>query len=323
MKTWLSDQWQSFLPVIENYKWILAGVVVTASATLVFIGEGVPQWLHLFAQTVLFGASTAVFTRFMGSVGMFRQALSDILLEDKWIDRRNDLDELWQRIGLKIFMPGLKRVQNDEFLRAVQAAIRQGFIRGRRRVTNFYCQNGRQRIVISWADSVQRKLRIESQISWDVVPFEETLGADYKIIFFPTAGQSLADYEIEPPRLVVDGRNLTLMSFPLEEGIIQYSTVLRGAQRFSAVETIIYVQDIVNDPIFIFGNAKTVWRLNVVVVIRAANLHVTFQEFSPEPLFTKIRNEPEMIERDTQHALLPEQAFGLIFAKQAPDVQTS
>jgi hypothetical protein len=319
MRQWFEEKLRPLKGAMKAWPWIGLAVLVVLCLGVRYEKDRFPSWLPDGAYFILLGISTALFTRALGGMGVFRDAIADVLGGDRWLDRRNDLDDLWKRVTRRIFLPGFREDAPDAkgLLDALNLTMNKVIHNPEQRV-NYFRKRMRRRIEIGWADESKHIVQIEDFLECDVVPFDSRVGCQQDMIFIPTTGEKIDDYIIQLTFLEVNGYKQDVNKFkPVIEGNrARISIVLKDRPTHFLKRTMLYHQCIDDDPIFVVVAGRgVVWGLNATITVKAAGLRVNFEEVGLEGEFREVRaDRAGNMERDTEAALLPEQGFQIVMA---------
>lgn len=268
-------------------------------------------WAVVIATLLGIGASTALFTRLLGGMGMFRDAIADVLGDEAWLDRRNDLDDLWRRITRRVFLPGLSDSSDKssaQFLVALNEAM-TGAIPDRR--SRYYEKNVRRTATIRWVDKDKRIVEIIDTMNCEVVVFARQDQA-YEVRCSPPVGRDLADYSIVVLSARVDGkewlgkdgRNIS------PEGILEIP--LKALSTHTLSRELKFKQDLKEDPLLHLSCGHVTWGMTVTVVNLESDLKTIWEEIGISNVFQLEKNERCLLQLTTRAALFPEQGISLI-----------
>jgi hypothetical protein len=312
----LDDAERAFRGPLKVWAWIAVAIVGTICLGIVLFEQSVPTAFFRIAQIVLIGASTAAFTRFMASMGMFKDALADLMQEDAWIDRRNDVEKLWGRITRRIFLPGFREdaPHAGPLLDALNQTMGQ-LIKPEKRA-DYFAKDMRRRIEISWFDEAGRIVEIVDYLESDIVPFRPDKGCSYEMEFTPTTGELIEDYYIAIRDLCIDNEPKDPDSYRAEivNGVTKYSVKMEGKDRHFFSRTMIYRQNVDADPIFYVAAGRVVWGMNAIITLSARGLRLNYEDIGIERAFRDVPHSATVTERDTRAALLPDHGFIIVMA---------
>ena len=319
LKQYASDLMQALTEPLKAWGWIAVTILLVFCAVVVLAGYPVPTWLLRISQVTLVGASTALFTRFLGGMGMFRDAIADVLGEDRWLDRRNDLEDLWRRITRRIFLIGFREDAPDskQFLDALNLSMTKAIHKPEQRL-NYYVKNAARRINVSWENEKTRMVRISDRMDCEVIPFNSNDECRYEFTFTSTTEETMETYGVKLSKLSLDGiakaeEDLVLVKEPQRE---RRFLTMKGNSLYSLSRTTTSIQSIDADPIFVFDSGRVIWGMNVVITVNAPGMRVSFEEIGLEGEF-KLKHEDATkgeMERDTRGVLLPNQGFVIVMA---------
>jgi hypothetical protein len=317
LKKYILDAEQSLRKPLQAWGWIAVTIVIVICFSIVIAEMYVWTWIFRLAQVILIGASTALFTRFLGAMGMFRDAIADVLGDDKWLDRRNDLEDLWRRITRRIFLPGFREDSQEAngLLMALNATMNSVIHKPEQRV-NYFAKNMIRRLRIYWQDPVRKIIAVEDVLETKIIPFDPLNGCTYDMIFYPTTGEQITDYTVSLSRLSLNGveQDIALLSPIVENNRHRISVSVSGSEiRLS--RTTVSTQSVENDPIFVVGAGRVVWGLNVIITVEAEGLRINFEEVGVDGMFRLVREDAGRVhEWSTEGALLPDQGFMVVMA---------
>jgi hypothetical protein len=262
------------------------------------------------AKLVGVGASTALFTRFLGGMGLFKEAISDVLGEDKWLDRRNDLDDLWRRISRRIFLPGFIE-SNDpsasQFLEAINDAMTKTLLRSASVHHSYYSKDATRTIVIRWADEARRLITINDTLHCKISVFGKK-DDEYRIQCLPTSGNALNDYELKLVSAKLDKKSIVVTA--PEDGV--HRIPLKGGTSHFISREIHLIQNLLKDPLVIVSSGHVCWGMDVTIVNEIAELSLNWGESGMLGVFEKMKSEPRLIQLRTREVLLPTQGIYIV-----------
>ena len=185
MTGFFQDRWRASRQLRQAAPWIGITLALAICAVIVFYdaskertgtdplaGSG-DWWLFMAAQTarlVLVGFAAAFFTRFFGSIGMYKDAISDLFREDTWLDRRNDLEDLWRDVTRRVFMPGSDASGYKDMLHKVNEAMSQ-MLGDEKTRKPYFLRQARYDFYIGWKDKTKGIVDIEFNRQFDLYPF--------------------------------------------------------------------------------------------------------------------------------------------------------
>jgi hypothetical protein len=123
MRRFIQDRWGASRQLRQAAPWIGITLGLAICAGIIYFGA--PSGAASIARLVFVGFTAALFTRFFGSIGMYKDAISDLFREDTWLDRRNDLEDLWRHVTRRVFMPGSDASGYIDMLEKVNGAMSQ------------------------------------------------------------------------------------------------------------------------------------------------------------------------------------------------------
>jgi len=316
---------------ISSLPWIALVGGIAVCATLVIFLSGINRpanhpeawtwrwfsvWTEVVAKAVLLGFSTAIFTQLLGSMRMYRNAISDFFASDEWIDKRNDLDKLWKRISLRILLPGFNQDAHgaDKIVEALNAAMTK-LVKTNGDSPKFYAKEEQRRIFISWADRDKRMLKIHDHLSCDIVVYDENEDAHYEITVSQTDSSALREEDFKVESVKIDGVEIDTGK-PID-GKDGKSRIVRVPLKRGKTHKLLRVtsthQNIDGDPIYIAGAGRVTHGMRVIIKSMESDLRVNFAEIGVDNEFEPVvPGSPDgSMERVTASALLPEQGFVL------------
>jgi hypothetical protein len=316
IKKYASDLEQALNGPLKAWAWIAITILIVTCGGVIIFEKSVPSWVFHFAQVILIGASTTAFTRLLGGMGLFRDAIADVLGEDRWLDRRKDLDDLWRRITRRIFLPGFR--ENAPDAQKLMAALNETMdklVYQPDKQVNYYQREMKRRIKIEWIDETARRVKITDRLITTIVPFDAEKGCQHEIRSRPTTGQTLNDYVILLENLAVDG--VTQKVNPVvENNVHRFIIPLKGKDSFEFDRTLIFEQNLPQDPIYyVYAGRGVVWGLHAIIdPAPARSLRINFEEVGIEGAFRTIGDTPARgsQEWEAKGALLPNQGFQVI-----------
>jgi hypothetical protein len=316
IKKYVSDLEQALNGPLKVWAWIAITILIVVCAGVIIFEQSVPAWVFHFSQVILIGASTTAFTRLLGGMGLFRDAISDVLGEDRWLDRRKDLDDLWRRITRRIFLPGFREDAPDanRLMVALNATMDKLLYQPDKQV-NYYQREMKRRIRIEWIDQASRKVKITDRLKTTIVPFDAQKGCQHEIRTRPTTGETLDAYTILLVSLSVDGAQQKVDPI-IEENVHRYEVQLKGKDSFELERTMTFEQNLLQDPIYyVYAGRGVVWGLEAIIdPTPARNLRINFEEVGVEGAFKPLGDHGVggSEEWEANGALLPNQGFQVI-----------
>lgn len=331
----LIDDWsQALRGPLKAWAYILVTVLLLACLWIVVEAEKKPPattsdqnshgWASIalakIAYVVLIGASTAIFTRFLGGIGMFRDAIADVLGGDAWLDRRNDLEDLWRRITRRIFLPGFREEAKDsqEFLMALNEAMTEVVNRPERRV-NYYVKNFKRWVDIRWQNKEDGIVEIIDTLDFEVIPFDESIPCQYDMIVVGMAGGNMNEYKILLRELKINGdtKDVSKITSITKENRSRASIPLSGCSVYKVYKKTSYIQNLNSDPVFVAAAGRVIWGMDSTITCKAEGLRINFEEVGVDGAFRPIRDDVDggVIQRETRKVLLPEHGFLVVMAK--------
>jgi len=307
------DWRQALQKPIAAIPWIGFFSIIVICVIVIEFPTVFPAWTNTPAKVIAVGASTACFTRFLGGMGMFRDAIADVLGDDKWLDRRNDLEDLWRRVSRRVFMPGYSETVPDSqaFLAALNEAMTRVIRQPVTRRRGYYTRDTKRRVDVRWKDKEKKIVEIVDTVDCTVVVFDVRGEETYDVVVTPTAGEAPENYQIKLTSVEVDGQPHTPPQ-PDSNGIVPIP--LKGARSHHLTRTIVFQQRIESDPLYLLAAGHVVWGMNVFLTNEAAGLRINHEEIGSQGLFRPIKKGGLSWELDTESVLLPEQGIALIFA---------
>jgi len=347
----------------DKFPWLVLGGAIGVSGALAMIGEVLqfsvtpfpdrPWWhqgliyLGDLATVVLTGGIVAAITRVFALSGYFREALAEVvdarlrskrdaieasirtiveetMLDDRAIDRRNDVEELWRKVTRKVLLPGFvqKDAMDAEFLRSFNASLR-AVIDQR---VNYYVDKMDRTYNIKLAEDGVTAL-IEERSLFEVVPFDPAEEVVYKMRFLPTAGNELTAYGIEDRMFKVEGKDEIPKIASMVTATETERTVpvtLRGRSRYRVERITCYRQPIDKDPLFICAPDHVSTGAKVKIRCLDPALSAVFGEYgfaeAFEPQFEHDGSDRSEQDFVCTRTMLPEQGFMIILARIAPSV---
>jgi hypothetical protein len=330
---YLKDIAQALRGPLRAIAYIVATVVLSGCLWLILEADRIPTnpppavwsgaWFLLLsaklAYFVLIGTSTALVTRLLGGVGMFRDAISDVLGEDAWLDRRNDLEDLWRRITRRIFLPGFREDAPDapQLLAALNDTMTQMVHKPAQRVS-YYAKDVKRRITVRWHNETARTVKMTDVLDCRIFPFEPHKGCIYEIYFTGTTGEPITDYSIQLTKLSIDEeeQDITKVKREQEGNWVRLLVELNGKRSYRLSRTLEIIQNIEADPIFVVAAGRVVWGMSAIVFCDTPAIRINFEEVGVTRVFRAVRTDDANggFERETNGALFPEQGFMFVMA---------
>ena len=169
------DDYRGFTRARAALPYIAYTIALLACGALVAFPNYFYDWAVVGAKFIGVGASTALFTRFLGGMGLFKDAISDVLGDDKWLDRRNDLEDLLRRISRRLFLPGFQETsETTEFLSDFNNAIARMVMRSAVHRHGYYEIDVNRVVRVKWKDEAERTLEMTDTVNCDVVVFQRS-----------------------------------------------------------------------------------------------------------------------------------------------------
>ena len=314
----LPDWWGATASFRRSASWIAIAVTFVVCFSLKhFLFDFVPAWASSMADVLLLGLTTSLFTRVFGGMGLFRDAIADVLGEDRWLDRRRDLDDLWCGITRRIALPGFKESADDSQLLLVALnKTMNKLIHKPDQQVNYYQKDMSRRIEIGWADQEGRIIQIVDYLEAKIIPFDPSVKCRHDIIFAPSTGVDLAQNSIELREVSLStGFGKAETPKPVDDGNRRrYSFDLSGRREYDFKRTIVSSQPLDDDPIYVVCAGRgVVLHLDAIIHVADKGLRISFMELGLEGEFKPVGpDRPDRIERRTEAALLSEQGFIIV-----------
>lgn len=279
----------------------------------VLVGPSVKATLNVLTT----GLFTAIFTKLLFTLGYFRDALSDLLHDDAWINKRSDLPKLWKRLTTKLFLPEM--IENthhkDHVFDAIDRAMSR-IIKSEQSTVEFYGEAVKRTITISWENDSKINVVIEDSMEFDVIPYDREKGCRLVTRFTPTSGLDKSEWKTSLVRLSVDGApaNSAMSTTDADDRL---TTELRsGKERYKVKRLMKFVQPLDRDPIFACEMESVVLGMDVTVNVVSEGLQAVFDEPGSRNLF-KDSDSGRLICRiaSPDVALLPRQGFYVIMTR--------
>jgi hypothetical protein len=286
-------------------------LVVATSGLVILFSSYFYEWIVVAAKLVGVGASTALFTRFLGGMGMFKDAISDVLGEDRWLDRRSDLPDLWRRITRRLFLPGYDEKQSGpDFLGAFNNAVTKSMLRPAGLSHGYYEKEATRTIELSWKDRDKEILQLRDQLSCTVIVFSGKPEA-YSIKCSPTAGNAIEQYELGLSASL-DGAPVVMKGSP-EGGMLVYDIAIPNSNVGAKLQREINaVQIPSSDPTYYVICGHITWGMTIIVINEAPGLKVSWEQIGVEGSFKPESVRSKFIHLVTKDTLLPDQGVLLV-----------
>jgi hypothetical protein len=260
------------------------------------------------------------------------------MLDEKWINRRNDLEEVWGTITRHIFMPGFNSnvPEAKDLAEALRRTMSKSVLKPEQQV-NYYAKNMVRRITISWEDRAQNKVRIKDVMTTTIIPFDEKNGCDYEMIFSPTSNESIDDYTVRTEYVSVDGQDRKIEDCTFVKSDNKSSAIIKLAGRDPRLSrAVTSIQSIESDPILVVCAGRVVWGMQAIIHVQADGLRINFEEvgvdkcFLPDPAVASPPSSSVTVQATpnclpemayfTKDALLPDQGFMIVMAQMPPSL---
>jgi hypothetical protein len=287
-------------------------LVLVCSGLIILFPAYFHEWAIVGAKLIGVGASTALFTRFLGGMGMFKDAISDVLGEDRWLDRRSDLADLWRRISRRLFLPGFDEnaAGSEEFLAEFNKAMTKTVLRSAGRYHGYYEKDARRVIELTWLDPENKILRLQDELRCDVIVFSQQTEI-YEIKCTATAGLGIDSYKLsvtasvnnvtaKPSGDSADGRSIFRLEVP-------HTTNPNKFHRAIAAE-----QAPLTDPTYYVICGHVTWGMNIIVRNRAPGLRVSWEEIGVDAGFSLENNSSDFLQLVSEDILFPDQGVILV-----------
>lgn len=314
----IREMLQAFRRPLNASGWVVLTVVITMSVALALDWIVSPSWIRRSAELLLVSISTAFVTRFIGGMGMFRDAIADVLGEDRWLDRRNDLADLWMRISRRIFMPGFTDLtpNSNDFLTAVNQSMNNILMRNQNDRAIYYQKDARREIHIEWKDREKRIVTVKDHCTVEIYPFDPRSGCVHKIEAQPCNEQDVSDIDSVLISVKIDGTEIPLhpRRDNTESGSMVFDVKIPAKKSTILERTIHYNQILDVDPAyFVLGGTSIVWGMSASITWADVGLHVVFEEVGVDKHFNPYgAQSSKRIGRRTWGALLAGQGFVLV-----------
>lgn len=102
----------SFLRYIA-WIFIILGLILILLSTNKSIDSGFAEIISKIGFTVLTSGVFAAIMKSFQFIGIFKQEIENVILESKFIEKRNDLPELWKKISQCIYKQKFPEISND------------------------------------------------------------------------------------------------------------------------------------------------------------------------------------------------------------------
>lgn len=100
--TFFKSTTDSFL---KNMAWIfiILGLLIIMLSTCDYFTDSIQELINKIGFTMLTSGVFAAIMKSFQFIGIFKQEIENVILESKFIEKRNDLPELWKKISQCIY----------------------------------------------------------------------------------------------------------------------------------------------------------------------------------------------------------------------------
>lgn len=311
------DDYRGFTRARAALPYIAYTIALLACGALVAFPNYFYDWAVVGAKFIGVGASTALFTRFLGGMGLFKDAISDVLGDDKWLDRRNDLEDLLRRISRRLFLPGFQETsETTEFLSDFNNAIARMVMRSAVHRHGYYEIDVNRVVRVKWKDEAERTLEMTDTVNCDVVVFSDR-DQEYRVIATPASGNTLAAYGIDLDSASVDGRQLVPLEIASKDTPGTFVIPLKPKSKQSITRVLRCSQNLTIDPLIYVSCGHVAWGMTVTIVNGAKGLRIAVEEVGVQNVFKPEQNDEDFMRYVAKGVLLPEQGLSLVLTTSA------
>jgi hypothetical protein len=306
--------------------WLLVILTLVAIAVLIlgaiYHSEDI-KWLEIsgdFSKILLTAVFAGAILKILVLEGYFKRTLSEILYEDKWLEKLDEEEQkkLWRRLTLFTYAPFLNQSNLPELTKNLVSAIETNFDYTQK----FYQGDWDREFEIAWEpDSSEKILAMTETLRTKLIPFKKLETVTWITSRTAEAHQPLNKYQNFVETIKINGDIPSPTSFTCKvEGqkeITTYTLTGKDEHKIFRVRTLKW--DIDHDPAFSIATATVVDGGNVKVRNRAKGLQVVVKEVGGDDFLESYDNP--IVEYEAQYSaeiktiLLPKQGLQLMFLR--------
>lgn len=339
MVTWFGEKFE-WLKKIFLTPGALFGYVTVGGLALVIVGYFLgtppaspppawwilPWWADLLGKIgglVIVGGVVGGVSRYLGAIGVFQEALAKVVTEDAYLDKLQNLDDLWYRLTQKIYLKGFKAETSEgqAFIDKAQEAIKKSIIFE----DKFFARNVHVRYTISPTELIPETVKVEKSATYTVVSFEGPKPVPHHSKVIGVSGKSMDMYNEQETHFAVDGNDKVVREVKEVDNVITRTVTLKGKDSYYIERVTEFNLPLSIDPLIHSAAPYVIHGLTVVVECEAPGFSTHFTEIGMTDTFEDLlRMNKTQKERGNQSrryigVLLPEQGFILTIQPRKAD----
>lgn len=281
------------------------------------------HWLALHAQklglVVLGSGLVGAFVRFLHTMQVMRRTLAEVMLEDRFLEMRNDLPAIWKRLTRRLFLPGMDLTNAN-----VEGLLERISSAQERRLTynkDFLIRQLARTIDVEWHDRKKCEIRTRDTLTFVILPFRPKETINWESRFTPGNGMTLADYARHEEVSVVErgsGRTMTPKEW-LDGDTYVKSFELGGGASYDIRKVVEKTFSLSDDPVVEIVSNHVIDGFSLDVNCDAVGVRCHFVEHGSQVGFKDHMDEqlksrrPGDVRRICHDAMLPGDGFTLYF----------
>lgn len=251
--------------------------------------------------------------------GLFRAALADLLTEDAFLDKRNDLREVWRNVTKRVYLQDfdVATPRDREYIERVYQALDSSITQDH----DFYAANVDALYLIEKDEKDDTRLKLTKTITFDLIPFDKKRGATHQTGVTTAPGLTIQDYGLDEIRYRVNGDDVPDEKRKLTEigpGRYVRRMPLSGADNYRIERTVESMIPLDRDPLLHFAAPYVMDGLTLRTSVYVDGIKTFFTGVGVSSEFVDgLEGDPNAAARGNQHRiypgiLLPEQGFVLV-----------
>ena len=282
--------------------WILFIVGIGLIVLPIYISEdeSVKEASKIIGQTVLTGGVFAVLLKSIQFMGVFKEEISNLIYEPKFLRNRKDLKEIWEKTTLTLFdnkFPDISRKLNKD-IQDIYLPTRD----------SFYYQNCEHEIILNKTEN-EYEVSLQHNVSIEVVTEKEK--CEYQFYYAENAHYSIDEFKL-------DSEKVDLRSEKTEEkdGIKyeKYVVKLNGKRTHKIEKSTSSTRNIKTDPIFVFQASRIFNKLKIQIH-HDDSLNVFLNKSGTLKDFRNKKNRNGFKEFYCEGLIYPEQGYTLLITQ--------
>lgn len=298
--------------------WIFLIVGILLYAIGFFLLESLEFWKEvamIVGEVLAVGGAVGYLTKITQDFGMFKEELQDVIYGKEFLDKRNDLPNVWENLSKIMFKNKFPKIHGD-LLKTIKGYLPKDDVS--------YYRDYDIDATIEWADRASGKVKVTENISYELIA-DAKINLDYDIsTWSPITDQNECTCTIKD--LTINGqapKNVTAKNY-IQDGNLYHTRIikLKGSNTYSINFVREKIYNIYED-YFLGFQARYIAHGLKVTLEHPEDIDVSFIERGTQEKYTD-RKLPsnKKISKQYKGIILPKQGYIIALMPKAKRYET-